>query len=71
MAAYDYRCRECGETFEIRRSVLSDESATACPYGHSDVVRVWSAVAVTGAAGLAGTPAPQGGGGCCGGGCCG
>lgn len=69
MPVVDYRCRSCEDTFEVRRSVTEPTPAVvACPSGHDDTVRVWSAVAVTG-----GAPAPSGGGGggCCGGGCCG
>jgi putative FmdB family regulatory protein len=70
MAAYDYRCRTCDRSFEVRRSV-TDDSAVTCPSGHDDVARVWSAVALGGGSGsspsMAAAPA---GGGCCGGGCC-
>ena len=38
-----------------------------CPEGHSDTVKLFSAVAV---GGRAAGPAPSAGGGCCGGGCC-
>ena len=70
MPRYDYRCRACDSSFEVRRSITEPESAVACPDGHTETSRVFSAVAVGGAAGSAG-PAPSGGGGCCGGGCCG
>lgn len=70
MATYDYRCRECDESFEVRRSVLGESAAVECPEGHVDVVRVWSAVSVVGSS-PAGVAAPAAaGGGCCGGGCC-
>ena len=66
MPSYDYRCRTCDTRFEVRRSI-SDDAAAPCPQGHPDTSRVFTAVAVGGAA-----PAPAGaGGGCCGGGCCG
>ena len=31
MPAYDYRCRECDTTFEVRRSLDEPETAVACP----------------------------------------
>jgi putative FmdB family regulatory protein len=69
VAAYDYRCRTCDTTFEVRRAVTDEATAVTCPAGHGDVARVWSAISV---GGLAGAPAmaPAGGGGCCGGSCC-
>lgn len=53
---------------------MAESSAPAdCPAGHSDTVKLLSAVAVGGSS--AGAPAPAmgggGGGGCCGGGGCG
>jgi putative FmdB family regulatory protein len=67
MAAYDYRCRACDTLFTVERGMSDVATLTRCPSGHDDVVRVWSAVAVTGQA-----SAPKAsGGGCCGGGCCG
>ena len=39
----------------------------ACPTGHTDTVKLFSAVSV---GGRSAGPAPAGGGGCCGGGCC-
>jgi len=69
MAAYDYRCRECGQRFTVERPMSAVATLVRCPAGHDDVSRIWSAVAVTGRA--TGTPAsPAAGGGCCGGGCC-
>lgn len=76
MPAYDYRCRTCDSTFEVRRPLAAAPTASPCPSGHPDTTRVFSAVAVGGRAGAG--PAPAGaagggaaGGGCCGGGCCG
>ncbi|MBA2389298.1 MAG: zinc ribbon domain-containing protein [Geodermatophilaceae bacterium] len=71
MASYDYRCRTCEVTFEVRRPVTEAESALGCPQGHVDVTRVWSAVGLSGAAAGARTPRAAPGSGCCGGGCCG
>jgi putative FmdB family regulatory protein len=65
---YDYRCRSCERRFEVTRSLHDAEVAVACPDGHADASRVFTAVAVGGTAGAPSSPA---GGGCCGGGCCG
>ena len=76
MPAYDYRCRACDSTFEVRRGLSDPVTVPTCPVGHTDTTRVFGAVAVGGlaAAGArtpAASPAGGGGGGCCGGGCCG
>ncbi|MEU0490326.1 FmdB family zinc ribbon protein [Nocardiopsis changdeensis] len=68
MPRYDFRCRECGDTFELSRPMAESGDPAACPQGHGDTVRLLSTVAV---GGLAPAPASNGGGGCCGGGCCG
>ncbi|MEU7007176.1 zinc ribbon domain-containing protein [Streptomyces sp. NPDC046332] len=70
MPRYEYRCRTCGDTFELSRPMAESSAPAACPAGHDDTVKLLSAVAVGGSA----TSAPTqsgGGGGCCGGGCCG
>lgn len=42
MPKYDYRCRECRETFEIERS-MSDPTQTTCLFCNStDVARIWN-----------------------------
>lgn len=70
MPRYEYRCRTCGDTFELSRPMAESAAPAACPAGHDDTVKLLSAVAVGGTA--AASPAkPSGGGGCCGGGCCG
>ncbi|GGV14643.1 zinc ribbon domain-containing protein [Streptomyces spectabilis] len=69
MPRYEYRCRPCGDTFELSRPMAESAAPAVCPAGHEDTVKLLSTVAVGGAA-----PAPAGGGGgggCCGGGCCG
>ncbi|MEW1724255.1 zinc ribbon domain-containing protein [Streptomyces sp. NPDC093109] len=77
MPRYEYRCRSCGDTFELTRPMAESSAPAACPEGHDDTVKLLSTVAVGGSAkgsGGAGAPAPAaggGGGGCCGGGCCG
>ncbi|MDQ0403540.1 zinc ribbon domain-containing protein [Streptomyces sp. NPDC048232] len=74
MPRYEYRCRSCGDTFELSRPMAESSAPAACPAGHDDTVKLLSTVAVGGSAGSS-APAPSpgggGGGGCCGGGCCG
>ncbi|MEZ0091698.1 zinc ribbon domain-containing protein [Streptacidiphilus sp. EB129] len=73
MPRYDYRCRSCGATFELRRPMSQSDAPAMCPAGHEDAVKLMSMVAVTGTAsgGSAPSAGQGGGGGCCGGGCCG
>ncbi|GAA3058552.1 hypothetical protein GCM10017562_24400 [Streptomyces roseofulvus] len=71
MPRYEYRCRTCGDTFELSRPMAESSAPASCPAGHDDTVKLLSAVAVGGTA-TGGPAAPAGGGGgCCGGGCCG
>lgn len=68
---YEFRCRECGSTFDVRRPMSESSDPAACPEGHADTVKLLKMAGLSGSAG-AGAAAPQGGGGgCCGGGCCG
>ncbi|MEU4272232.1 zinc ribbon domain-containing protein [Streptomyces sp. NPDC026092] len=69
MPRYEYRCRSCGDTFELNRPMAESSAPASCPAGHEDTVKLLSAVAVGGTAQAA--PSQGGGGGCCGGGCCG
>ena len=73
MPRYEFRCRACGDTFEVNRPMREASDPTSCPQGHADTVKLLSAVAVTGrTAGAAPRPAAGaggGGGGCCGGAC--
>ncbi|MEV6164247.1 zinc ribbon domain-containing protein [Streptomyces sp. NPDC052052] len=74
MPRYEYRCRSCGDTFELSRPMAQSSDPASCPAGHADTVKLLSTVAVGGSS--AGSTAPAsgaggGGGGCCGGGCCG
>ena len=74
MPSYDYRCRQCGSTFEVRRSMTAADTVTVCPQGHDDTVKLLSTVAIGGLATATRTApkaAAPAGGGCCGGGCCG
>ncbi|GAA0220050.1 zinc ribbon domain-containing protein [Saccharothrix sp. NPDC042600] len=67
MPTYEFRCKACGATFDVKRSMSEASDPAPCPQGHEDTVKLLSMV---GLAGKASQPAPQGGG-CCGGGCCG
>ncbi|HET6663288.1 MAG TPA: zinc ribbon domain-containing protein [Acidimicrobiales bacterium] len=67
MPLYDFRCRTCGDTFEVRRSMADADAPARCPEGHPDTVKVLPLVAVGGRASAA--PASAGTGGCCGGAC--
>ena len=39
MPSYDIRCRSCGDTFEITRSMANIDDPAPCPAGHTDTVR--------------------------------
>lgn len=71
MPRYEYRCRACGNTFELNRPMAESAAPAPCPDGHDDTVKLLSTVAVGGAAQAPLAPRGGGGGGCCGGGCCG
>jgi putative FmdB family regulatory protein len=69
MPVYEYRCRECDDTFELRRPMSEAGDPAACPSGHPDTVRLLSMFASrTGSVAAPAAPAMSGGG-CCGGGC--
>ena len=71
MPRYEYRCRACGDTFEVNRPMAASSDVAACPQGHADTVKLLSTVALGGRGGVgpAPAPAPRAGGGCCGGAC--
>ena len=70
MPRYDYRCRSCGNTFELTRSMVDASAPATCPQGHADTVKLLTTFGVGGSATApSAPPAPSGG--CCGGGCCG
>jgi len=59
MPLYEYRCRTCDDTFEIRRSVEEANAPATCPDGHEGAVRllsVFSAAKVGGGAESAARP---------------
>jgi putative FmdB family regulatory protein len=69
---YEYRCRACGDTFELTRPMSESSAPCTCPQGHHDTVKLLSTVAVGGLSGrgpAAGAAGGGGGGGCCGGAC--
>ncbi|MEV6491562.1 zinc ribbon domain-containing protein [Actinoplanes sp. NPDC051633] len=68
MPRYDYRCRACGDTFEVSRPMAEASAPASCPQGHTDTVKLLSTVAVTGRDGASAPRSPAGGG-CCGGAC--
>jgi putative FmdB family regulatory protein len=63
---YEFRCRECGSTFDVQRPMAQSSDPANCPNGHDDTVKLLSMVGLNGGASA---PMPSGGGGCCGGGC--
>ena len=65
MPLYDFRCRTCDDTFELRRPMAEADTPAPCPSGHTDTLRLLPVVSLGGRAG-APAPAPTGG---CGGGC--
>jgi putative FmdB family regulatory protein len=72
MPRYEFRCRACGETFEVSRSMAEAGAPASCPSGHNDTVKLLSAVSLTGRTGVGASSAPMPspvGGGCCGGAC--
>jgi putative FmdB family regulatory protein len=67
---YEFRCRTCGDTFELRRTMAESDAPAPCPGGHHDTVKLLPLVAVGGRASAApAAPPPPVGGGCCGGAC--
>lgn len=66
MPIYEFRCRQCGDTFEVNRPMSAATDPADCPVGHGDTVKLLTTVGVN-----TGASAPAAGGGCCGGGCCG
>ena len=70
MPRYEYRCRACGDTFEVNRPMSESGARTACPAGHDDTVKLLSTISLTGGSSAVRQPAAGGGaGGCCGGAC--
>lgn len=56
MPIYEYKCPQCGEKFELRRSIADSDSDTKCPRcGSVEARRVLSLFA-TGSSGTACAP---------------
>jgi putative FmdB family regulatory protein len=71
MVLYEYVCRDCDTSFELRRAMGDADRDITCPNGHTGVRRKLSVFASVGAASAApmAAPAMAPSGGCCGGGC--
>jgi putative FmdB family regulatory protein len=61
---YDFRCRTCGDTFELRRSMAEADAPAPCPEGHHDTVKLLPLIADGGRASAAAARAPVATGGC-------
>lgn len=66
MALYEYVCRDCDASFELRRAMGDADRDVTCPNGHAGVRRKLSVFASVGPP-TAGMGVAAGG--CCGGGC--
>ena len=70
MPLYEFRCRTCDDTFEVRRPMSQASDPATCPQGHDDAVRLLSVFANVGGGAApspsAASPRPAGG---CGGAC--
>lgn len=66
MPLYDFRCKTCETTFEVRRPMAEASDPATCPQGHENAVRLLSVFASVGASSgsAAPAPAPRSGGGC-------
>lgn len=66
MPRYEYRCRTCAATFELRRTMAEANDPATCPAGHADSTRLLSVFASVGGSDQApaGASAPMSGGGC-------
>ncbi|WP_068274637.1 FmdB family zinc ribbon protein [Aldersonia kunmingensis] len=75
MPRYEYRCRSCGDTFDLTRPMAESSDPATCPSGHDDTVKLLTTFSVGGSSNSGATPnvvqaPPMAGGGCCGGGGC-
>ena len=76
MPLYQFQCRDCEDTFEVRRSFAQATEPAACRCGSENTRKLLNAVAFSMGSGGASRskpsiPLPMQGGGCCGGGGCG
>lgn len=58
MPLYEFRCRTCESTFEVRRPMSEASDPATCPEGHEGAVRLLSVFASVGASGGNAAPAP-------------
>ena len=58
MPLYEFRCRSCDERFEAWLGSGDAQTGVACPEGHTETVRIFSAVGMTGRAGVSASAAP-------------
>ncbi|MGW2711428.1 FmdB family zinc ribbon protein, partial [Streptomyces sp. NPDC001356] len=49
MPRYEYRCRTCGDTFELSRPMAQSAAPASCPPGADDTGKLQSKGAVGGA----------------------
>jgi putative FmdB family regulatory protein len=63
MPRYEFRCRTCDDTFEVRRPMSESDAPATCPEGHVETTRLLSVFAAVGtaSAGSAAAPAASGG----------
>jgi putative FmdB family regulatory protein len=67
MPLYEFKCRTCDDTFEVRRPMSEAGDPATCPQGHDGAVRLLSVFASVGGGSSASAPAPAArptGGGC-------
>jgi putative FmdB family regulatory protein len=70
MPRYEFRCRACGDTFEVERPMSGASEPARCPEGHDDTVKLLATAGLAGRVSVSPASPSAGGGGCCGGGCC-
>jgi putative FmdB family regulatory protein len=67
MPLYEYRCEDCNERFEMRRSYAESDAAADCPVCHTQHTRrLLSNFCAMTSSSDGGTSAVAGGGGCAG-----
>ncbi|MCU1392397.1 MAG: FmdB family transcriptional regulator [Ilumatobacteraceae bacterium] len=60
MPLYEFRCKTCDDTFEVRRSMSESDLPAPCPSGHENTARLLSVFAsVGGGTGGSAGPAPS------------
>jgi putative FmdB family regulatory protein len=74
MPLYEFKCRTCDDTFEVRRPMSEAGDPATCPEGHDGAVRLLSVFASVGggnggSSSSAPAPAARPSGGGCGAGC--